>query len=684
MAELRGSGGTVTPCLQAPMAKKQPTIWNHPDALNVVKICITDMMKSKVRNPDPQALQWRDDYLCLASEPSSKIPAHILTQAFSRRNIIDQEALATGLCLYRAGGTGETKQYPVLVLASQNPQMQSQAVNPINQKVSTADPVEHNIKKKGTRESVKGVAPPVVHKFKTNGLLESVLRCLSLILVNEQSCSQPDSLWYKILSQISSKTEKIDVEEIPEILLGPLWEVLEPSNCGGIHSILHVFQHVVFQLRISHLFLPSESSNHSQEIVIKLGNSGGEAMKIEEAIAARLRWTPRCGENEIATPRVLAVSNLCPNLAIETEVLVLDAGKSKSIHYKLSAFIVCDGRGYSSYVKDEGYYRVNGQKQRRQWKTTRSVLSGNQAFLVFVQDSASSGTYASAHSDFLSSQHSEAKDPEIGIQAISSGQLPLRTDVSATTATALKKNQIKLLTEVQSRIQVCSICHEAGTGPVQIAQCAVLNLPYNADLDVHLDHLRRYQMDAKREGLCCPARKELSQHLITCSLALQNRPQYEKYQEKSGWVFIDKLSEKLRTSTGFTHSLQSLELDLCNILHAFNKPVATATTPETKYLQYIQNRGMALMEAVKYHNGFYKKKESCLIQALQVPDTIGTSYSNQFTGKRASDLKQTKYAYLLHGMLAAGMNEMQDLVIYLPVSANERQNILQILSGLQC
>ena len=42
-------------------------------------------------------------------------------------------------------------------------------------------------------------------------------------------------------------------------------------------------------------------------------------------------------------------------------------------------------------------------------------------------------------------------------------------------------------------------------------------------------------------------------------------------------------------STGFTHSLQSLELDPDKIKHAFNKPPAT---PETCYSQYIANRGM--------------------------------------------------------------------------------------------
>ena len=90
------------------------------------------------------------------------------------------------------------------------------------------------------------------------------------------------------------------------------------------------------------------------------------------------------------------------------------------------------------------------------------------------------------------------------------------------------------------------------------------------------------------------------------------------------------------------------------------------------------------MVAVKYHNDFYRKKNAgCLIRALHIPDTTKTSYSNLHSGKQTPDFKQTTYAYLLYGMLAADKHIMQELVIYLPVSANERQNILQILCGLQ-
>jgi hypothetical protein len=105
-------------------------------------------------------------------------------------------------------------------------------------------------------------------------------------------------------------------------------------------------------------------------------------------------------------------------------------------------------------VKNDGYYKVNDIIQRsllrRQWRTARTVLKENQAFLFFVQDSAScpseAGTCNGAHSDFLSkTQHSKAKEPKLSIQAISSTQLPLRTDVSATAASApAKKNQINL------------------------------------------------------------------------------------------------------------------------------------------------------------------------------------------------------------------------------------------------
>jgi hypothetical protein len=338
--------------------------------------------------------------------------------------------------------------------------------------------------------------------------------------------------------------------------------------------------------------------------------------------------------------------------------------------------------------KSSNYYEINGQKtNRKQWKTAKRELALVHAFLLYYQDRASLPSAAAnqvgRHGAPLLSRHSRAIGPE---PSALSGPQPLLSPCASVSAKAAsvpaKKDQIKLSAEVLDRIQVSSSDHHDGGGGGQIK--IAINLPYDAELDFEVRDFRYDQMNHSTPMQVCHRPRTVLIATITRSLALLTSPEYEKVKTDSGWVFIDELSESLRASTGFTHSLQSLELDLCNILHAFNKPVATATTPETKYLQYIQNRGMALMEAVKYHNGFYKKKESCLIQALQVPDTIGTSYSNQFTGKRASDLKQTKYAYLLHGMLAAGMNEMQDLVIYLPVSANERQNILQILSGLQC
>jgi hypothetical protein len=687
VAELRGSGGTVTPCPEESKAKKQPTIWKHAEAENVAKLCISDMMTSGAQTKaNPKNLQWRGNYLCLASETSSTIPTRILQQAFNRRNITDQEALSNGLCLYRLGGSAGEKQYPVLVLEPQNPLMQAQAAKAINFKVSTTGTVVHDINKNELLDIQKGGAPPSVHKIKTNGLLEAVLRCLSLILEKEQpACFQADSVWHRILSQ--SKTAALNIEEIPKKLWDPLSEMLEPSTCDGIHSILHVFEHVVLHLGISHLFLPSESSSCSLEKVVKLGKSE-TTIKFEEAIAARLR----CGENEIATPRVLAVSKQCTNLTIETEVLALDVGKSRSIQYGLGAFIVCEQSDYTSYVKNQSFYKVNDNTQRKQTKTALTVLNKNQAFLLFVQDIASSpseaGTCVGAHCDFLSkTQHSKAKEPKLSIQAISSAQLPLRTYMSATAASApAKKNQINLTAEILKRIEVCNKYHDTEIGPVPIAQCAAINLSYDANLDMHLEHFRRHQMDLKSEDRleCSAAKGELSEKIITCSLAHQTRPEFKRYQEKSAWVFIDELCEKLRTSTGYTHSLQSLELDRENIMHAFNKP--STSTYETKYLQYIENRGMALMEAVKYHNDFYKKKKNagCLIRALHIPDTTETSYSNLVRGEQTTDFKQTTYAYLLYGMLAAGKHVMQELVIYLPVSANERQNILQILCGLQC
>ena len=672
------------PCPEESKAEKQPTFWKHAENENVAKLCISDMMTSGAQTrANPMNLQWRGNYLCLASETSSTIPARILQQAFNRRNITDQEALTTGLCLYRFGGNAGERQYPVLVLAPQNPLMQAQAAKAINSKVSTTGTVVHDINKNESLDIQKGGAPPSVHKIKTNGLLEAVLRCLSLILEKEQpACFQADSVWHRILSQ--SKTAALNIEEIPKKLSNPLSEMLEPSTCDGIHSILHVFEHAVLHLGISHLFLLSESSSCSQEIVVTLGKSE-TTIKFEEAIAARLR----CGENEIATPRVLAVSKQCANLTIETEMLALDVGKSRSMHYGLGAFIVCEQSAYTSYVKNDGYYKVNDIIQRRQWRTARTVLKKNQAFLFFVQDSAScpslaeAGKCDGAHGDFLSKRrHLKAQEPKLSIQAISSTQLPLRTEVSATAASApAKKNHINLPVEVLKRIEVYNKDHYTEIGTVPTPQCAAINLSYDPKLDLHLDSFRRYQMDLKDQLVSCAAKGELS-GIITCSLAHQTRPEFEKYQEKSAWVFIDELCERLRTSTGYTHSLQSLELDHENIMHAFNKP--STTTYETKYLRYIKNRGMALMVAVKYHNDFYRKKNAgCLIRALHIPDTTKTSYSNLHSGKQTPDFKQTTYAYLLYGMLAADKHIMQELVIYLPVSANERQNILQILCGLQ-
>jgi peptidyl-tRNA hydrolase len=115
-------------------------------------------------------------------------------------------------------------------------------------------------------------------------------------------------------------------------------------------------------------------------------------------------------------------------------------------------------------------------------------------------------------------------------------------------------------------------------------------------------------MEIEYDGrFLAPIKGVVSEKLISHSLANQCRPQYEKYKHMAGWIYIDKLCEKLRTSTGFTHSLQSLELDPEDAIHAFNKP--NDTLEEKRYLQYHACRGSALMEAVKHYNQRMKRTD---------------------------------------------------------------------------
>jgi hypothetical protein len=87
------------------------------------------------------------------------------------------------------------------------------------------------------------------------------------------------------------------------------------------------------------------------------------------------------------------------------------------------------------------------------------------------------------------------------------------------------------------------------------------------------------------------------------------------------------------------------------------------------------------MEAVKHHNKFFALNHS-QFQALQISsDTTESFYSKQLRGVKKEEFKQATCAYLLHGMLA-GIKTMQHLVIYLPVSADERQSILQVLCAI--
>ncbi len=145
------------------------------------------------------------------------------------------------------------------------------------------------------------------------------------------------------------------------------------------------------------------------------------------------------------------------------------------------------------------------------------------------------------------------------------------------------------------------------------------------------------------------------------------------YGEKADWVFIDELCDKLRTSTGFTHSLQSLELNTEKIHYKF-------TQSDETYLKYIADRGMDLIHAVQYYNNFYRKKDTyCLIKALQLPDTKGAKFSMMTTrGSRQPVSMLTIYAHLLHGMFA-GMHRMPEFVIRLPVSESDRLEIIEKL-----
>ena len=649
-------------CHKSLEAKKQPKIWENAEADMVARLCIADMSEEGV-------LQWRNDYLCLKSETSSfQVPKRILQRIFQIRNIMDNDALANGLCLYSFdGGDAKTIKVPNLVFAAPN----LKAAPPDQQRVRFADPIVHSNLGNGLSKRGKDRALPVASEIKANSLLGSVLRCLSLIQDEEyQAKSKTSKLWHQILSEINE--HHFQIEKIPKDILKPLDDFMDPANCHDMSPILFVFNHVVSCLEMLPLFSPCKSSSCSKNAVIELGKSDADATTLEEAIAGRLC----CGENDAVTPRVLAVSIEC-NWNIKTEMLVLDAGKSRRIHYRLRAFILHQEKAYTSYVSDGGYFKVNDTTDRKQWRTAQKLLTRKQAFLLFVHEQQS------ANCGFSSSKQSTAEkvtkiseEVESSIPSSSPGSAKTSTSqpikIKEATAPACKQ-QIKLpeLEEALSRIQVC--------GTTGIAQCAVINLPYAEKFDFHLQCFRSQQIDQNSSTpLHASAQNQLFQNLITPrSLAFQAKADVKMYGEKAEWVFIDELCDKLRTSTGFTHSLQSLELNTEKIHYKF-------TQSDEKYLNYIADRGMALIHAVQHYNNWYRKWDACcLIKALQLPDTKGATFPTMTRGSGKPVPMLTIYAHLLRGIFA-GMHQMPELVIRLPVSLSQadHQKIIEMLKLL--
>ena len=714
MAE--STGGSDKPSLQSSEQLQQhPEIWKNKDADRAAIDCIDAMMSGdQPGTGDITRLQWRGRYLCLVSETSLNIPIRFLHQVFHRLNIHDAQALNTGMRLYRIG---EEKRSTVLVLAPRKPSTEQQAGS------ATCSPSAH-----------------IPNSNLENGLVESVLRCVSHILKTNsrhQALSQSDSLWHKILSSI--ETEDVRFEDIPKDLLPPYLasEILNSVNSGGMLPVIHLFQHVVSCLGISYLFANSASKSSSQEIVITMENPELENLNFEHAIAEHVQLR----QNKIAAPRVLAVSAQCPCLKTGNGALELDTGGSKSILYQLDACIACPENAYSSYVRDLSYYKFNNTEKRKQWKTIRKLLSDNHAFLLFVQDSASSPLevevqvgdqgalllMAKQQLEKRSAQHGSTTQGqqewrheetgeeagcvaggdgggwrqqckstgEGGSRALGGSSLVSLSDgtsqsLAATAAPAPAKCatlDFEQTAEIEKRIQVSSENPEG-----KIAQCASINLSYEDACETALQALRFDQTEgycgSEGKPACRQARTLLSDVAIESSLAVAIRPKHHVYGQTAGWIFIDQLCKKLRNSTGFTHSLQSLDLDVEEIQREFK--AGSRPIHETAIFQYMADRGEALMQAVKYHNDFYNKKVDCQIQALQVSvitdsETSYSKYVESYLQSLQEEQKvifrQKMYAYLLRGMLA-DMKTMPELVICLPVLENERQSIFEIMRGI--
>jgi hypothetical protein len=423
--------------------------------------------------------------------------------------------------------------------------------------------------------------------------------------------------------------------------------------------------------------------------VIKLEFPELESPQLEQLIGEHLR----CKEKINDAQKILAVSIHCSEQTaaeiVDHDRLVFEAGNASDIIYVLHAFIFENKERYLSIVR-EGLTQYFKKKDtpRMMFKTAhKHLLEKRHAFLLFIRNEGNSGQEGKKGHNLCndpSSKHSnEEKKKQAhgknGASICNAPTLPPSTqtktsssvsDFAASASTT--EDKIQLTDELLSRILVTE-----NLGSIETAQYATINLDYSPEHDHHLNYFRGEQMEIQYQGkFLVPMMGVVSKNYISRSLAHQSKPEYAKYKDMADWIYIDQLCEKLRTSTGFTHSLQSLELDPEHVRHAFKRPIDTPD--EKRYLQYHACRGSALMEAVKHHNQTMKRTDH-LIQALHVPENTGNLFIEELRSTR-KDLKQKIFAYMLHGMLQGMAHlETQKLVIVLPVSAKERDEIIKIL-----
>jgi hypothetical protein len=668
-ASVKGEG-ILKLCSKAAKADTEPEFWKNADAQGVAAHCLLAM--SSVGYPtgiDSARLQWRGNFLCLATQSGYNIPSQILSKVFLERNICDADALTIGLRLY---SSAEPKGQPVLVLATRKPGMTGPYFK---------DQKQVQFKPERTT--------PVGHEIDTKGLLNSVLRCLSGIVKNEQlstAPSQDDSVLHHVLYQ--KEPANINIADIPKEILEYLQDILDPANCTGITPIIIAFEHIVQCLKISHLFVPPICTSSHQETVIKLEFPESESPQLKQLIGEHLRCKGKINDAQ----KILAVSIHCSEQTaaeiVKHDRLVFEPGNASDIIYVLHAFIFENKERYLSIVR-EGltmYFKEKEEEDipRIMFKTAQKRLSEKRhAFLLFIRNEENSGQKgkkshnlcndpSSKHSNEEKKKQTHAKN---GASIRNAPTLPPPTqtktsssvsDFAASASTT--EDKIQLTDELLRRVIVAE--------KLETAHYATINLDYSDELKYHLNHFRMEQMDIENKGKFLMPMGVVSEKLIVHSLAHQCRPQYEVFKHMAGWIYIDQLCGKLRTSTGFTHSLQSLELDPDDAIRAFKKPIDTLE--EERYLQYHACRGRALMEAVKHYNKSTKKAERH-IQALHVPENTGKLFSKQ-VHRPSKDLKQKIFAYMLYGMLE-GLTylEIQKLVIVLPVSAKIREEIIKIL-----